>query len=70
MFPIPEFSGNDSRHIPLANISKTCRKRVSAISMILRGMSVAIARSTVKQLLAKEFEKIDKLVSELLGLSL
>jgi len=69
MFPIPEFNRNDPMHIALANISKTCHKKVSSMSMVLRGMTATKARSTVKQLLAKELEEIDKLVSELLRVS-
>ena len=71
MSPIPEFSRNDPRHIQLAGISKICHKKVSSMLATLRGTTAAKAkaRSTVKQLLAKELEKIDKLVSELLGLS-
>ncbi|MEM4913441.1 MAG: N-6 DNA methylase [Desulfurococcaceae archaeon] len=69
MFPIPEFNRNDPRHVQLANISKTCHKKVSLMSMVLGGMTAAKARSTVKQLLAKELKEIDKLVSELLRLS-
>ncbi|MEM1703669.1 MAG: N-6 DNA methylase [Zestosphaera sp.] len=70
MFPIPEFNRNDPKHVQLADISKACHKRVLSMSIVLRGMNVAKARSTVKQRLAKEFERIDRLVSELLGSSL
>ncbi len=69
MFPIPEFNRNDPKHIALADISKTCHKKVSSKMKTLRKMTAAKARSTVKQHLAKELEKIDELVSELLGLS-
>jgi methylase of polypeptide subunit release factors len=66
MFPIPKFNEKDPRHLELAKISKQCHDMLR--SKQLTKKSAAGARGEARKIVAKELERIDKLVSELLGL--
>jgi methylase of polypeptide subunit release factors len=66
MFPIPKFNEKDPRHLELAMISKQCHDMLKSKQFTKK--STAGARSEAKKIVAKEIERIDELVSELLGL--
>lgn len=66
MFPIPKFDKTNSKHVELAQISKQCHNRLK--SKQFRSKSAAGARSEARKIVAREIERVDELVSELLGL--
>jgi len=66
MFPIPKFNEKDPKHLELARISKQCHDKLK--SKQLTRKSAARARSEARKILAKEIERIDELVSEVLSL--
>jgi methylase of polypeptide subunit release factors len=66
MLPIPKFNAEDPKHLELAKISKQCHDILESKQFTRK--STAGARSEARKIVAKELERIDKLVSELLGL--
>jgi SAM-dependent methyltransferase len=66
MFLVPKYNESDSKHLEIAKISKQCHSRV--VSNEFEKKSTVAARSEARRSVAKEIEKIDQLVSELLGL--
>jgi methylase of polypeptide subunit release factors len=66
MFPIPKFNEKDPRHLELARISKQCHDMLKSKRFTRK--SAAGVRSEARKIVAKEIERIDKLVSEVLGL--
>jgi hypothetical protein len=66
MFPIPKFDENDPKHLELAQISKQCHNRLKSKQFVRK--SAAGARNESRSTVAREIERIDELVSELLGL--
>lgn len=66
MFLIPKFDEKDLKHLELAQISKQCHDRLK--SKRFSRKSAAGARSEARGIIAKEIERIDEIVSEILGL--
>jgi methylase of polypeptide subunit release factors len=66
MFLIPNFNEKDPKHLELARISKQCHDRLKSKQFARK--RVASARSEARKNVSKEIERIDELVSELLGL--
>lgn len=66
MLPIPKFEEKNAQHLELAGLSQKCHKILQNVN--LGEKSTATARSEARKLVAKEIERIDELVSELLKL--
>jgi len=66
MFPIPKFDESNSKHLELAQISKQCHEKLKSYHFTKK--KAAGIRKEAKEVVTKEIKKIDKLVSELLGL--
>jgi hypothetical protein len=66
MFPIPKFNEKDPKHLELAKISKQCHDTLRSKRFTRK--STAGRRSEARKILGKEIERIDELVSEVLGL--
>jgi SAM-dependent methyltransferase len=66
MFLIPKFNKKDLKHLELAQISKQCHDRLKSKQFARK--SAAGARNEARKIVAREIERIDELVSELLGL--
>ncbi len=66
MFLIPKFDETNSKHLDLAQISKQCHERLKSQQFTRK--NAAGTRSEARKVVAKEIEKLDELVSELLGL--
>jgi len=67
VFPIPNFDPNNSVHRRLAELSKACHEKASRITLTKR--DVAARRKEVRDALKAEMAEINKLVSQLLGLT-
>jgi hypothetical protein len=67
MLPIPKFDPNNPVHRRLAELSKACHEKASRIKLTKKG--VAYRRREVRDALKAEIAEINKLVSQLLGLS-
>ncbi len=66
MFSIPKFDESNFKHLDLAQISKKCHEILKF--QHFTGKNAAGKRSEARMVLVKEIEKLDELVSELLGL--
>jgi hypothetical protein len=66
MFPIPKFNEKDPIHFELAKISKQCHDVLKSKRFTRK--STAGMRGEAREIVIKEIEKIDELVSEVLGL--
>ncbi len=66
MFQIPKFDESNSKHLELAQISKQCHEKLKFYHFTKK--NAAGIRKEAKEIVNKEIKKIDKLVSELLGL--
>jgi methylase of polypeptide subunit release factors len=67
VLPIPNFDPNNPVHRRLAELSKACHEKASRIKLTKKG--VAYRRREVRDALKAEIVEINKLVSQLLGLS-
>ncbi|MCC6009956.1 MAG: N-6 DNA methylase [Fervidicoccaceae archaeon] len=67
VLPIPNFDPNNPVHRRLADLSKACHEKASRITLTKR--DVAARRKEVRDALKDEMAEINKLVSQLLGLS-
>jgi predicted component of type VI protein secretion system len=67
VLPIPNFDPNNPVHRRLAELSKACHEKASRITLTKR--DVAARRKEVRDALKAEMTEINKLVSQLLGLS-
>jgi len=68
MFPIPKFNPNDPIHRRLTELSKICHEKISNI--IFTKKSIVARRKEARKIVEKEIDEINKLVSQLLGISL
>jgi SAM-dependent methyltransferase len=67
MLPIPRFDPGNPIHRRLAELSKICHEKASRIELAKK--SVAHRRKEIRNVLKAEIDEINKLVSQLLGLS-
>jgi hypothetical protein len=67
MIPIPKFDLNNPIHKELAELSKTCHKKLSTLEFTKK--STKSIRDYIRALIKEEIEQIDRLVSQLLGFS-
>ncbi|MFQ6071495.1 MAG: Eco57I restriction-modification methylase domain-containing protein, partial [Methanosarcinales archaeon] len=65
LFAIPEFDGNDDRHLNLADIGKECHKKVKAMKFASKNNTRAEARRKLKS----EIIEINQTVSKVLNIS-
>ncbi|MGB9914657.1 MAG: N-6 DNA methylase [Candidatus Bathyarchaeales archaeon] len=66
MFSISKFDDKDPQHLELAQISKQCHERLKSRQFARN--SAAGARSEARAIVAREIERIDEIIKELLGL--
>jgi SAM-dependent methyltransferase len=66
MIPIPKFEEKNAQHLEIAAVSQTCHKILG--NKDFENKSTAAARSEARTIIAREIERIDELVSELLKL--
>jgi hypothetical protein len=67
MIPIPKFDLNNPIRKELAELSKTCHKKLSTLEFTKK--STKSIRDYIRALIKEEIEQIDRLVSQLLGFS-
>lgn len=67
MLPIHMFNPSDKRHIKLAELSRSCHAKISSVSFAKK--KVDNRRKETGLIIKEELKEIDKLVTELLGLS-